>query len=166
MSTELSEAVESAKSSFVQAKDRLVHGLNTTGEDRLNWSPAPTARTPIQIVAHAALAVKHIHEQLDGQPFPFPTTADAELYFRDWEKSFTTREEVLALLEAHGSAYLEWLDDLTPEQFAGHMIMPFGLGKMPIPSALGAQVQHLTWHAAQLDYVQTTYGDRLWHIGV
>jgi len=166
MSQPLSEAVEAAKSSFVQAKDRLVHGLNTTGEDRLNWSPGPTARTPVEIVAHAALAVKHIHEQLDGKPFPFPSTAEAEVYFRDWEKAFQSRDEVLALLEANGSAYLEWLDDLTPDQFAGHMVMPFGLGVMPIPFALGAQAHHLNWHAAQLDYLQTTYGDRAWHIGV
>jgi hypothetical protein len=165
MST-LVEAVEEAKTSFVQAKDRLIHGLNTTPDDRLNWSPSPSSRTPIQIVAHAANSVKHIHDMLDGRVFHIPTTAEAEKFHRSNEKAYTTREAVLELLEANGSAYLEWLDAMTPDQFGATAEMPFKLGFMPVSTAIGAQAQHMTWHAAQLDYIQTIYGDQDWHIGV
>lgn len=163
---DLTQVVEEAKTSFVQAKDRLVHGLATTPDDRINWSPAPSARTPIQLVAHAANSVKHIHNMLDGRVFPIPTTAEAETFHRDSEKPYTTREAVLELLETNGSAYLEWLDGMTQAQLESTVEMPFKLGFAPVPVGIAAQAQHMNWHAAQIDYIQTIYGDQDWHIGV
>ena len=48
------EIIEHAKTDFLQAKERLCQALAATPDDRLNWAPSATARTPIQQTAHAA----------------------------------------------------------------------------------------------------------------
>jgi hypothetical protein len=70
---------------------------------------------------------------------------------------------VLGLLEQTSAAYLAWLDTLTPAQFAATLQLPFG---PPVPMAVGITfpAHHLTGHVAQMDYIQTIFGDHDWHI--
>jgi len=162
--TSLQETIEYAKGEFLQAKERLLAGLATTPDDRINWAPSPTARTPVQLVAHAAWAVRSINETLDGRTFQAPSVAEADRSFRDWEQQFTTRDEVLALLDQNGAAYLAWLDTLTPERLEASVEMPFNLGPAPLSLALTFVPAHTRYHVAQLDYLQTIYGDHDWHM--
>ena len=37
----------SLKENFKRRASRLAQGLATTPDDRIDWSPAPTARTPV-----------------------------------------------------------------------------------------------------------------------
>lgn len=165
LDTATESAVKSAKADFLEAKGQLSRSLETTCDERLNWSPSVTSRTPLAVFAHAADSVKHIHGTLDGRTFPVPTTAEAERGFREFERAFTTREQVLSLLEENGAAYLAWLDTLTSERLASHVTMPYNLGKVPMTIALTFVGMHTRWHAAQIDYIQTVYGDHDWHIG-
>ena len=157
------ETIERAKTDFLRAKQLLCDALETTPDDRVNWSPSATSRTPIQLVAHAASALEHIREMLNGHTFAIPTTAEADKFFRESEQQFRTREQVLLLLEENSTAYLQFLDTLTPEALGTSVEMPFGLGKAPMSAALSAAIDHTKWHASQIDYIQTIYGDRVWH---
>jgi hypothetical protein len=156
-------AVEEAKAEFLRAKDRITRGLATTPDDKINWSPSPTARTPIEIVAHAALSIDGIQGMLEGKPFPFSGVDDLDSQSRTQEKTFTTREKVLGVLEEKSATYIEWLDRLTPEQVASTISLPFG--SFPMAAAITFSADHLRGHACQIDYIQTIYGDRDWHIG-
>jgi hypothetical protein len=160
----LNDTIDPAKSSFEAAKGGLIHRLNTTPDDRINWSPSETCRTPVQLVAHAADSVRHIHGTLDGRTFSIPTTEEAECVFREHDRQFTTREAVLALLETNSAAYVAWLDTLTEDRLDTQVRMPYNLGFAPMTLALSFQADHLNWHTAQLDYVQTAYGDHDWHL--
>lgn len=44
----MEDTISQAKAEFVRAKDQVIRALATTPDDRIHWSPAPTARTPIQ----------------------------------------------------------------------------------------------------------------------
>ena len=44
----MNEVIEEAKAEYLQAKERLIKALATTPDDRINWSPSPTSRTPIR----------------------------------------------------------------------------------------------------------------------
>lgn len=157
--------IDEAKANLAQAKGQLEHAFANVPDDRINWSPSPTARTAVQQVAHAADALHHIAEMLDGRPFAVLSIPDADRGFREWESTFTTREEVHALLDKHYDAYIALLDRLTPERLESDMItLPFGLGTMPLKNGLGAGADHTRWHAAQLGYMQTIYGDQDWHL--
>lgn len=157
-------AVEHAKGQLAYAKQRMEHAFANIPEDRLCWSPSPTARTPVQIVVHAADAVTNIQSQLNGTPFHIPTTAEADAHFLHMEKEFSTREDALRLLDERCSGYVEWLDAMTPEIFNGTMPLPFGLGAMPVSMALDVPAGHMNGHTGQLEYIQTILGDRDWHL--
>ena len=157
--------VEDARTNFAQAKGQLEKAFAGIPDDRLNWSPSESARTPVEIVAHAADAIFHIAEMIDGRPFYQGPSADADLRFRERERDFKTREAALELLEKNSAILLEVLDRLTPERLDSEMAtLPFGLGQAPIAMVLGAPADHTRWHAAQLEYIQTIYGDRVWRL--
>jgi hypothetical protein len=157
------QVIEHARTNFLQSKGLLSHALSTTADDRLNWSPSPTARTPIQQAAHAAASLKGILEVLNGRTLPFQSTTEADKTFREWEQQFTAREPVLGLLEENSAQYVQWLEALTPEALNTSVELSFGLGAKCLKEALSFAPSHLCWHAAQINYIQTIYGDRDWH---
>ncbi|MFI5386825.1 MAG: DinB family protein [Fimbriimonadales bacterium] len=156
------DTIAEAKAEFNRAKDRLAHCLATTPDDKINWSPSPTARTPIEVVVHAAMGTAGIHGMLQGKPFPFSGPDAIDAVSRSSEKEYKTREQVLGYLDQTSSDYLDWLDGLTAEQLASTWDAPFGT--FPMTSAITFPADHLRNHAGQIDYIQTIYGDRDWHM--
>lgn len=162
----MSDAIQIAKQDFEQSRARMLGLLGNTPDDRLNWSPSPTARTPLAIVAHAAISIHHITEMLKGRPFGVPSSAVADKYFRQEEAKFTSRADVVALFEGNAAAYVAWIDDLTEEGLSDPITFPFGLGTGTVLDCLSTPARHTDAHIGQLEYVQTIYGDQNWHIGV
>jgi len=157
------QIVDDAKAEFTRAKDRITKALTTTPDDKINWSPAPTARTPLHQVAHAAMAVSGIHKMFQGEPMPFDNIAEMDAKWRAEEKAFTTRDQALDLLNKNSETYLAWLDGLTPVQVTSTFTAPFG--EFPMASAITWPADHLRNHAGQMEYLQTCYGDLDWHMG-
>lgn len=159
----MEETITQAKAEFLRSKEQLLSSLATTPDDKLNWSPATTARTPLQLAAHAASAVSGIVRMLNGEPFPYAGTGEFDASMRLAEQEYTTREQVLALMEQNSAQYLTWIDALSPEQVSSTVTIPFG----PMPMAVGVTLpaDHIRYHAAQLNYLQTICGDRDWHMG-
>ena len=157
--------IDAAKTEFLQAKATISRSLEKTAEDRLAWSPAPSARTPLEIYAHAANSIRNIHDTLRGIVFPFPTSAEGDRSFREWERSFTTREAAVQVMETNSADYILWLDALDPARLDDEPEFPYGMGRFPIRLGITFVPRHTFWHAAQIDYVQTVYGDRDWHTG-
>jgi len=149
--------IENVKAEFSRAKGRIERDLTSTPDDKINWAPTEAARTPIQLVAHAAMGTEGIAGLLSGKPFPFSSMQEMDAASRKAEKEFTTREQALGFLEKTSNEYFAWLDTLTPEQIASTVALPFG--DVPLAYAITFPADHLRCHAAQLEYVQTTYGD-------
>jgi len=160
----MEDIISQTKAELVRAKEQMARALATTPDDRINWSPSPTARTPIQQVAHAANAIPGIQGMATGKPFPFKSLAEFDAAMRAEEAGFNDREQARALLETNTAAYLSWLDTLTPEQIASPVQMPFG-PPVPLSVAITFAAYHLRGHVAQMDYIQTIYGDQDWHMG-
>lgn len=160
----MEDIISQAKAELVRTKDQMAHALATTPDDRINWSPSSTARTPVQQVGHGANSLPGIQGMLTGKPFPYKSIAEFEAALRAADAEFTGREQVLALLEKNTSEYLAWLDTVTPSQLAATVQPPFG---PPVPMAVAVTfaAYHLRAHVAQMDYIQTIYGDRDWHMG-
>lgn len=156
--------IAQAKADFTAARDRLLDSLANTPDDRIAWSPSPTARSIAHQVAHVARTVKNLQALFGGMPPNRAGSAEADSTFREWEQQFTTRGEVVEMLEQNCNAYLAWLDTLTPEQLARIVELPFGLGQGPVRDLLAFQISHMQWHTAQIDYIQTIYGDHNWNV--
>ena len=152
--------VEEAKAEFLQVHEALLRSLETTPDDRLHWAPSSTARTIAQQVAHCAHAIGMIEAQIRGEAFRHRTTDEADRAFRDWEQSFSTREELAALVKAQCDSYTSYLDSLSEAELEGFWVLPFGLGLAPRSATLSVPALHTRSHIAQIDYIQTIYGDR------
>ncbi|MEI8282898.1 MAG: hypothetical protein WCG75_10870, partial [Armatimonadota bacterium] len=103
------QIIEAAKAEFLRAKGRLVSGLAATPDDKINWSPSETARTPLDQVSHCGMSISGMQGWLDGQPFPFKDMVELDDYCRKAEKEITTREQALGLLETNSNGYIAWL---------------------------------------------------------
>lgn len=160
----MEDIISQTKAELVRTKEQMAHALATTPDDRINWSPSPTARTPVQQVAHGANALPGIQGMLTGKPFPYKSVAEFDAALRAGDREFTGREQVLALLDKNTTEYLAWLDTLTPEQLTSTIQPPFG-PSVPMAVAVTFAAYHLRSHIAQIDYIQTIYGDQDWHIG-
>ena len=100
--------------------------LETTPDDKINWSPSLSARTPIQQVVHAAMGTTLVQGTLEAKPFPYGSAAEYDAESRKSEKQYTTRAQALGLLEQTSAEYLTWLDTLTPTQLASTVDTFFG----------------------------------------
>ncbi len=162
----MSEVIQGAKQEFERSRDRMMGLLKDTPDDKLNWSPSPTSRTPLALVTHSAMALHNICEMLNGRPFGATTTAIADKGFRQEEQPFTTREGVTALFEKNAAAVVAYFDALTEAGLNDPITFPFGLGTGTVIHGITAPARHTEAHIAQLEYIQTIYGDQDWHLGV
>lgn len=156
-------SIQEAKLAFQMSIDRMKRVLETTPDDRLLWSPAPSARTPLALVAHSANSLKHILKMLNGTKYATPTRAEADEETRAFETTVTSRSQAHELLTANAAAMLAWFDGLTDADLAGTVPLPFDMGDAPLAAMLMVPAWHTNDHTAQLEYIQTCYGDRTWN---
>lgn len=155
--------IPESKQVFQMSVDRLKRILARTPDDRLPWSPAPSARSPLAEVVHAANSIHHIHTAMMGTRYATPTMEEADAEFLALESGFTNRDDALALLDKNSGALIDWLDQLSLERLSDMVPLPFGLGEAPLEFMLMVPAWHTNDHAAQMDYIQTCYGDRSWN---
>ena len=158
----MNQIISEAKAEFIRAKERISKALMTTPNEKINWSPAPSARTPIELVVHAGIGNTIIGNMILGKPFPYGSMAEMDAASKTEEKKYSTREEALGILEKTSSEYLALLDSLTDEQLKSTVI--FGASSFPMASAITFPADHIRSHASQIDYIQTVYGDNEFHM--
>jgi hypothetical protein len=156
------QIVEEAVAEFNRAKDRLLKDLATTPDDKLRWSPTSTARTPLMQVAHAGMSIDGILDMLNGKPFDFENMPALDREWRAAEAKVATREEAIEILERSSERYIAWMRALSPEKVLSTIEMPFGA--FPMVQVITWLADHVRNHCAQLEYIQTAYGDLTWHM--
>lgn len=116
--------IQESKQVFQMSVDRIKRVLERTPDDRLLWSPAPTARTPLAQVVHAATSIHNIHTMMMGTRFATPTREEADAEFLTLERGITRREDALALLDKNSKALIDWLDHLPLERLSDMVPLP------------------------------------------
>lgn len=154
--------IEQVIADLTRARDGITKDLAATPDDKLNWSPASTARTPLQLVAHVAMSVSGMQEAFSGHPLEERDLSKLDAKWREDEKAYTTREEVQNLLDTNCENYVAFLKGLTSEQVGSMVHLSFG--DMPMAVVIHWPGRHIQMHGAQLQYLQTIYGDMTWHM--
>ena len=158
----MNSTIESAKGEFERAVVRLTQSVAATPDEKIDWSPAPTARTPIEIAFHCTEVINALHGAISGtDPMPAASPVEMDTYFRTSEMTHGSRDEVVKKLKENAAAYTKWLDELPEEKLAEFWASPFG--EIPYSVAITLPAYHTANHTAQLEYIQTIYGDRVWH---
>jgi len=132
--TQTKLSVDEAKAEFGRAKDRLATIYAATPDDKINWSPSPTSRTPTEVVAHGAMSISGLQGWIGGKPFPFESMAALDEWSRNEEKKFRTRESVLKLLEDNATGYQAFLDSLSQETLGS--MFETQMGTFPMMNAI------------------------------
>lgn len=125
------------------------NNLDFIPDDKLNWKPAPTAKSVLEIVNHVAGSVHRITGKL-GNDEQFSPATD--------------RESAKALLQKSADIYVAQIRTLTPQDMQRTITMP--MGELPLPVVMGMPVIELINHHGQITYIETLLGDEESHLSM
>ena len=155
---DLSEMIAQSKRTVEEAKTRLLTIFEFVPDDKLNWSPSPNAKTPVQIVSHCGFANDAFARTIRGEKVELPgDPAEIAAFIRKLGSDVTSREVAVHMVEETAAHVLAALDNVQPEQLETSPMSPVG----PLPFAwwMSFAGEHMAGHAHQLSYVQTIWGD-------
>ena len=131
------------------AHKNINNNLDFVPDDKLNWKPAPEAKSVLEIINHATNTVHTFTHAITG-------SHKHEL------QPATNRDEAKALLTRVVQAHLTALGALTPDE--GQQMVETPVGALPKAFAAGLPVVELINHHGQITYIQTLLGDTESHL--
>jgi hypothetical protein len=126
----------------------MAYNLDFIPDDKLNWKPAPTANSALEIVNHVLGALARLTPLLQGGA---PSDAPAE-----FEKA-TNRESAKRLLVQAAENHAAVVVQLNPADLGNIVKLPFA--EFPLARVASMPVIDLLHHHGQIAYIQTLLGD-------
>ena len=143
-------------------KERFLKTFGAVPADKQNYTPSPSAKTPIQIGAHLVVMNNGLAGMIAGSDEPMPETDEMMAMMAKAEAEIDTSEKVVAAIEESHTKLIAVINGLSAERFGATVPSPFG------EMAVAEMIFHLGTHyfsfASQVDYVQTCYGDHEFHM--
>ena len=159
----LKETVADCQARAKSAAERLAKVLSFVPDDKLQWSPSPTARTSLAVVAHCCMANRMFAKIFRGEPVsPMPTLEEIRTLSQKFEATVRDRAEAVRQLEASCDEVVAALATMTAERFATSPTSP--RGSLPMAVWMNLPGMHMGDHASQIDYLQTVWGDVVDHM--
>lgn len=158
----LKDIITLCKEQAVGAMNGFLHVLSFVPEDKLTWSPSPTAKNALQIAAHCAGHSGAFAGIISAGKFP----DDVEEFLgpiRAATQSIATLEQAEGVLRKGIADTIAALDRVTPEQVDSLIDAP-GLGTIPFTFCMTIPARHLNDHTSQIDYLQTCWDDQVVHV--
>lgn len=158
------EIVAQAKTQIEGSTARLLHLLSFVPDDKLAWSPSPTAKSALRLIAHCARSDRFFAKVIVGaEPDVMPTPAEflADLHVAD--PTITTRESAVAGLRESSAELLRCLSGVDAQSIDAPRKSPVGVH--PTRFWIGIAKEHRTVHTGQFEYLQTIWGDLDNHFG-
>lgn len=153
----MQEVIGQAKQNIVRGKERLLKTFSFVPDDKLAWSPTPTSKSALRIVAHIGISNEGMAGIVRGEKPPFSDMRELFAMIDAEELKIASRAAAVQLVEEGTNQALAALDSLTPEQLGGMAGLPGA--EMPMAQFIMVIGMHMLNHAAQIDYLQTTWGD-------
>ena len=163
LSPSTKNAIEQAKQHTLACKGRFQLTFSFVPDDKLDYSPSSTTRTPLRIATHVAMSNFTFAGIIKMDP---PKESDMEAIkamMAEKEASITTREQALAMLEESTDAVLAALDGCNDDTIDA--MIPTPVFTAPMTFWMNLPARHMDNHASQIDYIQTVWGDMDWHMG-
>lgn len=158
----VADLIAQSKQNAEMAKNQLLRTFEFVPDDKLTWTPSETSKTALRIVAHCGVTNTIFATILRGEDLPVSTdAAEAVARVGEMEKAITDRATAVKLIEDSTAAVVNALDKVTEERMGTSPMSPFGALPMAFWMALPAM--HMGGHACQIDYLQTIWGDQVFH---
>jgi hypothetical protein len=129
------------------AAKNTAYNLKFIPSDKLNWKPAPTANSALEIVTHVTGAMTSMLPALAGGEWTPPQVTPP-----------TTLDEAQELLTTTAEKYAAALVQIPPQEL-GKNVTVFGGLTAPLARAASMPVVDLIHHHGQIAYIQTLLGD-------
>jgi len=140
------------------AYQRLLTTFAAVPDDKLTWSPSATSHSALQIAAHCGFSNQFLAGRLSGEEMPVPANVEEmQEGIKKAIATITTRQQALDLLAGSIEKVNAVLDTVKPEALGTEVKTPFG--QVTLGFLIFAPGIHMQTHAAQIDYIQTIYGD-------
>ena len=155
--------VAASKESAVWGMEHFLKVFSFVPDDKLTWTPTPTAKSAIQIAAHTALYAGIFAGMIKDRKLPASDNLTEWLAQRNAaEAAVTSRTEIESIFRKGTEEVLAALDSLTPE--AIETSLDSGLGwSMPMTFLMNLPGIHAVGHTGQIDYLQTCWDDQEVH---
>ncbi|HRJ95945.1 MAG TPA: DinB family protein [Fimbriimonadaceae bacterium] len=152
--------VESSKVTAVEGMEYFLRNFSFVPDDKLTWTPAPTAKSAIRIAAHTALYAGIFAQMMRDRKLPFGDEIPAFVARNEAaETMLIDRAEMERVFRRNTDAVIDTLDDLTPE--AIDIVFDAALGfSVPMRRLMNMPGWHATLHAGQIDFLQTCWDDQ------
>lgn len=154
----LEQAIQYTEKNLNQFK----HNFSFIPEDKLNWTPSPSAKSPLQILAHVAVSANYIADWIGGKETKLTAEqlgakCDAE------EKELISKSAAFSVLESATSNALATMKKLTANDLEKIVHTPW----MSAPLGMWVTLfwRHFDMHTGQIDYLQTCWNDQEFHFG-
>ena len=150
--------IENEKELMDRAMSRFYDTLSHVPEEKLNYKPTETCRSPLNIAAHTAMTNQFFAKVLTTGELPGPDEImEAQKSGAAIEQGFTSREQVLELLKQGHNDVKEAYEKVSIPALESNPRLQF-FATLP--------AYHTVNHAAQIDYMQTMWGDLEDHFGM
>ena len=138
--------MEGMAQQMVWAGGNTAYNLGFIAQDKLNWKPAPTANSALEIINHELPFIRGMVPVLSGKEFAPPHTAPV-----------TTLKDAQEQIRSAAQEYAAALRRLTPADLERTVHLPFG--SFPLAQAASMPLVDLIHHHGQIAYIQTMLGD-------
>ena len=155
--------VASCKESAVQGMEYFLRNFSFVPDDKLTWTPTPTAKSAIRIAAHTALYAGRFARMIEDRKLPASDNLTEWLAQRNAEEAaITRRTEIESIFRKGTDEVIAALSSMTPEAIG--VSLDSGLGwSMPMTRVMNLPGWHATLHAGQIDFLQTCWDDQEVH---
>lgn len=131
-------------------------------DDKLDWTPSPTAKSALRIAAHTALYAGRFAYMIRERNLPGRSLDEWIAQRNAEEAAISDRAEIEPIFRKGTDEVLAALDALTPEAIASKLNFDFGFSP-PMSFLMTIPGIHAHSHASQIDYLQTCWDDQEVH---
>jgi hypothetical protein len=155
----MSERMEALAGQAVWGAKNLAYNLDFIADDKLNWKPAPSAASALEIAGHVVMAFNGLGGRLKAAVASEAGEAGAS--GRPETPTFSSREEAKTAVIAAADNYAQALRSLPAERLGDMVDLGFATFPLGFVAVMGAtDVLH---HHGQIAYLQTLLGDEESH---
>lgn len=143
---------------FKTSVEKAERTLSFVPADKLTWKPSPTAKSALEIAAHIGvtlMSLSALFEKRGAKPITVQELLDQ---LKSEEAKYTTLDSVQALIQRGAERMTKALEAIPASAIENESIdTPFGT--RPLKRFIFVPESHTHEHAAQIDFLQTVWGD-------
>lgn len=161
----MSGRIQIEKANAIQGMEQFLRNFSHVPDDKLTYTPTPTAKSAIRIAAHTALYAGRFAQMIRDRALPKFESLEQWIAEREAEEiALTSREEMTQVFRRGTQEALDAMDTWTEAD----LDLPFQAGggwTPPMAEIIRLPGWHATLHLGQIDFLQTCWGDQTIYVG-